>query len=298
MNKQYFEYTDDKSDKFWEITREGKSFTVRYGKKGSTGQVQRKEFASEEIAGKEADKLIREKMKKGYAVKDSGKSASEPKANTDTRSSPKKTLEEAVEQNDTDAVMALFNSLTPKKQKDEAYSYLNAAFMHRNRKMIELFTAAKPDGYIFEFSMDEAIDGDLPDVFKLIFEYLPQNDPEINLNKVLMRAAKNKSAVIVAFMLDNGIDPNTRVETDDAYSPLIAAINNDDIDIVRLLIDKKIKVNFKANKTQMPLDIAETRGNRQIIDLLKAHGARNATPRRKTSPNWSERCLPNRLRLK
>ena len=64
--KQYFEYTDEKSSKFWEITLEGVSFTVRYGKIGTAGQTQTKDFASPEIALREAEKLLKEKVKKGY----------------------------------------------------------------------------------------------------------------------------------------------------------------------------------------------------------------------------------------
>ena len=67
--KQYFEYTDEKSSKFWEITLEGVSFTVRYGKIGTAGQTQTKDFDSPEIAQKEADKLLKEKVKKGYKEK-------------------------------------------------------------------------------------------------------------------------------------------------------------------------------------------------------------------------------------
>lgn len=44
----------------------GSSFTVTYGKVGSAGQTQTKSFASAAKAQAEADKLIREKLKKGY----------------------------------------------------------------------------------------------------------------------------------------------------------------------------------------------------------------------------------------
>ena len=56
-----FEFRDDKSSKFWGIELRSKSFTVRYGKIGTTGQAQTKEFADEAKAKKEYDKLIAEK---------------------------------------------------------------------------------------------------------------------------------------------------------------------------------------------------------------------------------------------
>ncbi len=61
-----FQYSDAKSHKFWNIEVSGSSFTVTYGKIGTSGQTQTKSFASAEKAQTEADKLIREKLKKGY----------------------------------------------------------------------------------------------------------------------------------------------------------------------------------------------------------------------------------------
>jgi uncharacterized protein (TIGR02996 family) len=61
-----FQFSDAKSHKFWNIEVSGSSFTVTYGKIGASGQTQTKSFASAEKAQAEADKLIREKLKKGY----------------------------------------------------------------------------------------------------------------------------------------------------------------------------------------------------------------------------------------
>jgi uncharacterized protein (TIGR02996 family) len=61
-----FEYKDAKSHKFWEIDLDGDAFTVRYGKFGTSGQVQTKTFASSDKAEAEAEKLIKSKTKKGY----------------------------------------------------------------------------------------------------------------------------------------------------------------------------------------------------------------------------------------
>jgi uncharacterized protein (TIGR02996 family) len=63
---QTFQYSDAKSHKFWTIEVSGAGFTVTYGKVGSAGQTQTKTFADPTKAQAEADKLIREKLKKGY----------------------------------------------------------------------------------------------------------------------------------------------------------------------------------------------------------------------------------------
>ncbi|EMJ77882.1 WGR domain protein [Leptospira borgpetersenii serovar Hardjo-bovis str. Sponselee] len=78
--KNHLTYKDDKSDKFWNIETSGKSFTVTYGKVGTTGTSQTKTFDNEEKCLKEAEKLLSEKLKKGYVKinfsQKKGKSAS------------------------------------------------------------------------------------------------------------------------------------------------------------------------------------------------------------------------------
>ncbi|BEC71906.1 hypothetical protein VEE57_36220 [Escherichia coli] len=64
--KKRFIYHDEKSNKFWWIDYEGDSLAVNYGKVGSIGKFQTKEFDNEEQCLKEASKLIAAKMKKGY----------------------------------------------------------------------------------------------------------------------------------------------------------------------------------------------------------------------------------------
>ncbi len=61
-----FEFKGEKSSKFWEISVSGNCFTVRYGKIGTDGQTQDKEFADDATAQKQAQKLIAEKVGKGY----------------------------------------------------------------------------------------------------------------------------------------------------------------------------------------------------------------------------------------
>jgi uncharacterized protein (TIGR02996 family) len=64
-----FEFNDAKSHKFWSIDVKGKTFTVTFGKIGTAGQSQTKTFKDDATAQTEADKLIREKTKKGYVEK-------------------------------------------------------------------------------------------------------------------------------------------------------------------------------------------------------------------------------------
>jgi predicted DNA-binding WGR domain protein len=64
-----FEFIGGSSEKFWEISLEGNSFTVRFGRVGTAGQSQTKSFADEVKAARAAESLIAEKLKKGYVEK-------------------------------------------------------------------------------------------------------------------------------------------------------------------------------------------------------------------------------------
>jgi predicted DNA-binding WGR domain protein len=60
------EFEEGTSSKFWRARVEGKKLFVNYGKLGTTGQTQIKDFSDHASAVKEYEKLIREKKKKGY----------------------------------------------------------------------------------------------------------------------------------------------------------------------------------------------------------------------------------------
>lgn len=67
-----FEFVDGKSSKFWQITLAGTSFTVQYGKLGTDGQTQIKDWPTAEKAQAEHDRLVKEKTGKGYVETSSG----------------------------------------------------------------------------------------------------------------------------------------------------------------------------------------------------------------------------------
>jgi predicted DNA-binding WGR domain protein len=54
------------SYKFWRVALRGAELTVAYGRIGSAGQQVRKEFESAQKARVEMEKLVAEKLRKGY----------------------------------------------------------------------------------------------------------------------------------------------------------------------------------------------------------------------------------------
>jgi predicted DNA-binding WGR domain protein len=63
---RHLECTEDGSSKFWIGEVDGANFTTKWGKIGTDGQSKTKTFASPDAAAKEYDKLVKEKLGKGY----------------------------------------------------------------------------------------------------------------------------------------------------------------------------------------------------------------------------------------
>ena len=61
-----FEFEEGSSKKFWDISVEGADVTTRWGRIGTEGQQKSKTFASAAAAKAEHDKLVKEKVGKGY----------------------------------------------------------------------------------------------------------------------------------------------------------------------------------------------------------------------------------------
>lgn len=79
-----FELVEGSSSKFWQIEQDGPKLTIQWGKIGTAGQSQIKDFPSDASATAEHDKLVKEKTKKGYsevaAVADASAPAPKPRA--------------------------------------------------------------------------------------------------------------------------------------------------------------------------------------------------------------------------
>ena len=74
-----YELSEGTSHKFWEIELSGASFTTTYGRIGTAGQTTQKQFASAAEARRAHDKLIAEKLAKGYVLAGSAPVPVEPR---------------------------------------------------------------------------------------------------------------------------------------------------------------------------------------------------------------------------
>ncbi|MFH6994439.1 DUF6493 family protein [Flavobacterium sp. FlaQc-48] len=84
--KKHLKYINENSDKFWQIEVTGSEFTVTYGKNGTSGTSQTKSFATDDECLKVAEKLLAEKIKKGYSESGGVAVASKPKTANSAKS--------------------------------------------------------------------------------------------------------------------------------------------------------------------------------------------------------------------
>lgn len=75
-----FEFIEGSSAKFWSADVEGQKFIVVYGKIGTAGSRKEKEFTSAELAFKEYEKKVAEKLREGYKEIEGGVAPTPPPA--------------------------------------------------------------------------------------------------------------------------------------------------------------------------------------------------------------------------
>lgn len=93
MSLRRFEYSDGKSNKFWEVEVAGTSCTVRYGRIGTDGREQTTPCGSAAGATREAERMIRSKLKKGYVEVSADDAAGGAEEEESVDDSPKAALE-------------------------------------------------------------------------------------------------------------------------------------------------------------------------------------------------------------
>ncbi len=94
-----YEFKEGSSNKFWEITLSGNSFTTRWGKIGTKGQEKTQSFSNPIEAKREYEKLVNEKTKKGYELVDDTGGPAEDEEGGDPSKMAKRNpeLEKAIE---------------------------------------------------------------------------------------------------------------------------------------------------------------------------------------------------------
>ncbi|NUT32783.1 MAG: WGR domain-containing protein, partial [Hamadaea sp.] len=87
-------YVGGGSEKFWQVSQDGCDLHIRYGRIGTTGTTQVKSYGSDDAAQTAADKLVAEKVRKGYVEDTSAGAQAPPAASAPVEAAPVEVLDE------------------------------------------------------------------------------------------------------------------------------------------------------------------------------------------------------------
>ena len=111
-----------------------------------------------------------------------------------------------------------------------------------------------------------------------VAEYLFAKGADINAvatngtgYNALTGAVAGGHTAIVAWLLENGADPNYRYGA--GYSPLLTAAANGHLGILSILLAGGADLHAKNNDGKTALSFAQERGHAEVIEFLLSHGA-------------------------
>jgi ankyrin repeat protein len=121
--------------------------------------------------------------------------------------------------------------------------------------------------------MDAACLGDLKLLQQLIKEGANvKMETLVEERTPLMGAVRRGHLEVVKALIALGANVNAK--TDDGRTALTEAVENGNVEVVRLLLDKGADVTARANG-RTALEIARTKGSKDIEEILRAHGAKD-----------------------
>lgn len=132
-----FEYQDDKSAKFWEVTSAGVTVTVRYGKIGTTGQTQTRELADAAAAAGHVARLVTEKTGKGYVESGGATAVPAPAPSREACAAAAPVRRKAAPRNPARDPAASPESLLALRDKDDATNRLLARHPQASAALLE-----------------------------------------------------------------------------------------------------------------------------------------------------------------
>lgn len=97
------------------------------------------------------------------------------------------------------------------------------------------------------------------------FTPIPENDDELHLPELVYWSSLGDFEQVEQLLLD-GADPNQTDE--ESYSALQAAAENDHLDVVKLLVSKGARIDYRSEYTA--LELAEMAENKDVIAYLKS----------------------------
>lgn len=125
-----------------------------------------------------------------------------------------------------------------------------------------------------------AVDGDMNNVQALISNGANINEKNMMSWTPLHAAVRNQQKTVAAFLVDKGADVNAK--NNSGQTPLHFAIETGQKDMAELLIAKGADINAISGRGENALSLAQKRGDKEIVDLLLKHDAKEPPA------NWAQ----------
>jgi hypothetical protein len=116
-----------------------------------------------------------------------------------------------------------------------------------------------------------AVDGDMNNVQALISSGADINEKNMMGWTPLHAAVRNQQKAVAAFLVDKGADVNAK--NNSGQTALHFAIETSQKDVAEVLIAKGADINA-ISRGENALSMAQKRGDKEIVDLLLKHGAK------------------------
>ncbi|MEU9739313.1 DUF4132 domain-containing protein [Micromonospora chersina] len=138
-----FDFVSGNAAKFWEVDQTGSTVTVRYGRIGAEGRTQAKEFGTAAEAAAHADRLVAEKLRKGYVESGTAAAAPSPATAEPTAAEPAEPTVAELPDEETFVVPAGWRRLLVQRRDSATGPALPGAATARaaGRKVLEPVTA-------------------------------------------------------------------------------------------------------------------------------------------------------------
>ena len=117
-----------------------------------------------------------------------------------------------------------------------------------------------------------AVDGDMNNVQAHISSGTNINEKNMMGWTPLHAAVRNQQKTVAEFLIGKGADVNAK--NNSGQTPLHFAVEFGQKDVVELLIAKGADINAIGSRGDNALSLAQKRGDKEIVDLLLKHGAK------------------------
>jgi predicted DNA-binding WGR domain protein len=265
MELRSLRYSDGTSDKFWEIQRSGASHRVRYGRYGTAGQSQTKVFDGDDAARKSFEKLVAEKLKKGY-VEDGGAIAS-PEPDIKPQTTTTKSIPVAI----------------PENWRSLALREIQEQLVQDQKQLCELAAIdAIPEEYwgLLNVEVRKAI-ASQPFNPPQVYQKLAEDEHDVVREAIaanlytptdLLLKLSNDSVVEVRLAIaKNQVSPRMVIDllTKDSYQKIrkAALANQQEYDLTLRLIQNRQDKQNDTNKVIHPIDDLTLLEENQLLDL-------------------------------